>query len=82
MFGYTGDDLAVFGILFTSGLAITMTGIALGGWRHKALVWGLIGFGVFVCLLGVGWGEVKNSFPRFGQLVIAFALPLNQTAVR
>jgi hypothetical protein len=74
MFGYTGDDLAVFRILFTTGVALVVTGVAVAGWRHKALIWGFIVFGIAFCLCAFAWGSLKTAFPAVGPTLTDIAV--------
>jgi hypothetical protein len=43
--------LEAIGILVTAGLTLAVTGVLIAGWRHRALIWGLIALGGMLILI-------------------------------
>src|SRR5947207_439961 len=66
-------DIGALTLLISVGLTLVVTGVLAAGWRHKTLIWGLIGSGVLVAILGLAspllarsWPWMANQFSNMG----------------
>src|SRR5690348_14267818 len=51
------------------GVAMMVGGIAQAEWKHKSLIYGMIGLGAFVILIGIAFPWLGNWAPRFGRFL-------------
>jgi len=60
---------------FYVGLSVTIMGIALtvAGWKHKAIVWGLLGLAGVLFLLAFTWQAIATAAPPVGSALTAIA---------
>lgn len=56
-------DIGALSLLVSAGLTLVVTGVTAAGWRHKALIWGLISLGASVILLALAWPLLGKASP-------------------
>jgi hypothetical protein len=69
----SGDELTIR--LFFFGLMVTLVvaGVQQAGWKHRTVVWVLLGLGLLGGIFGIEWGPISTNFPGLKPYVSSIA---------
>ena len=69
------NDLGTFSLWMSLGAALIIGGIQTAGWKHRALIYGLIAAGSICVLMAIAWPAISNGWPSLARFMSASAVP-------
>lgn len=69
----TTSGLTVPLFLLGAGITLAVCAITIAGWKHKFLVWGLLGVAVLLALAGIFWKPFSEAAPAVSKLITDLA---------
>jgi len=68
-----GDELTTAVFFAGSGIALVIAAVNQAGWKHRVLIWGLLGFGVLFCFVGLFLPIILEKSPTAASVAVGIA---------
>jgi hypothetical protein len=68
-----GDELTTAVFFAGSGIALVIAAVNQAGWKHRVLIWGLLGSGVLFCLVGLFLPIILRLSPTAASVAVGMA---------